>query len=166
MDIPSTNRLIASLYSPQWSPMADFKLVYNGSRSMRCAVLTALYVLWEAEAAFPFGLEGAVNESRGCEKESERVRAAGSMSGMLSRWCSSGKRLVPYRRRRRIRELGTLSQAAINSVCSANIPCCRKGIRDWRMNLVRRMSPRLRWKSDETCYISTYRRPQRSMLFY
>ena len=77
---------------------------------MRCAVLTDLDVFCEAEAACPFDLEVILDDTKGCVKESERVRAAGSMSGILGRWCSSGKRLVSYGRRRRIRRFAVFSQ--------------------------------------------------------
>ena len=73
---------------------------------MRCAALRDLAAFWEADIVAPFSFTSDVGGNRDCEKESERVRAAGSMSGMLDSWWSSGTRLLSYGRRRRIRVPG------------------------------------------------------------
>lgn len=80
--IPSRNRLTASLYWPQSSPTAAFKLVYSGSRSMRCAALTLFEAFCDAGKEDPLTLRVS-GTGAGPEIESERLRAAGSMSGMV-----------------------------------------------------------------------------------
>ena len=61
--------------------MADFKLVYKGSRSMRGMELEALGVFWGGAVAVLFLV--ITNALGGCEIESWRLNAAGSMSGIL-----------------------------------------------------------------------------------
>lgn len=77
------NKLIASLYLAQCSPIAAFRLVYKGSRSMRWALVGALVVFTDNGAEAPFNLEVAREVDIGCEIESDRLRAAGSMSGIV-----------------------------------------------------------------------------------
>ena len=76
-------KLMASLYLAHWSPMVALRLVYRGSRSMRWAALEAFWGLVDVVdgALLVFmtfrelGLKVVV--------ESVRLRAAGSISGML-----------------------------------------------------------------------------------
>ena len=76
-------RLSASLYSVQCSPIAIFKLVYNGSRSTLCAALFVLEAFCTAGILLPFARDVRGGGKRGCAKLSLRLRAAGSMSGIL-----------------------------------------------------------------------------------
>jgi hypothetical protein len=62
--------------------MAAFKLVYNGSKSMRWAVLTVFEAFWEGGAVTLLTCLREREEGWAVTMESERLRAAGSMSGM------------------------------------------------------------------------------------
>ena len=76
------NRLVASLYFPHWSPIAAFKLVYKGSRSMRGTELEALGVFWVGNELMVLLLL-MTRVFEGCDIESWRLKAAGSISGMM-----------------------------------------------------------------------------------
>ena len=75
---------MASLYPPQLSPIAPFKLVYRGSRSMRWAVLTVLVAFSDGSAEILLALESEREDGLAVATESERLRAAGSMSGIAT----------------------------------------------------------------------------------
>jgi len=62
--------------------MAAFKLVYSGSKSMRWAVLTVFEAFWEGGAVMLLTCLREREEGWAVVMESERLRAAGSMSGM------------------------------------------------------------------------------------
>lgn len=81
---------MASLYSAQCSPIAARKLVYSGSRSMRWAVLIVFAGFCVAGAEVTSDLLGMMGVPEGCRMESERLRAAGSMSGMVSKMGGMG----------------------------------------------------------------------------
>lgn len=59
------NALIDSLYCNQLSPMAIFKLVYIGSRSIRCVVLVDLVVFSDKGTVTPLALELASEVAAG-----------------------------------------------------------------------------------------------------
>ena len=80
------NKLMASLYFPQLSPIAAFRLVYKGSRSMRWAALTDFASFWEASVETRLTCLSDRDEGLAVVRESERLSAAGSMSGMLRAW--------------------------------------------------------------------------------
>ena len=80
--IPSTKSLMASLYVPQLTPMAAFKLVYKGSRSMRGAVFTVLMAFCGGSAGTPLTLDRDREAGWAVVTEFERLKAAGSMSGI------------------------------------------------------------------------------------
>ena len=63
--------------------MADFRLVYRDSRSIRWAEVIGFDAFCDTAGAFPFNFTGRFGGGSGCKKESERVSAAGSMSGMV-----------------------------------------------------------------------------------
>ena len=63
--------------------MADFRLVYRDSRSMRWAEVIGFDAFCDTVGAFPLSFTGRFCGGSGCKKESERVSAAGSMSGMV-----------------------------------------------------------------------------------
>lgn len=79
--VPVRNKPTASIYLPQLSPMTALRLVYKGSKSMRCAALEGFGALMADGPATPFIL--AMFKGFKVAIESERVRAAGSMSGMV-----------------------------------------------------------------------------------
>lgn len=72
-----------SLYFPQLSPIAAFKFVYKGSSSIRCARLVVLNAFWEGNEEAPLTLESDNEDGTAAIIGSVRLRAAGSMSGML-----------------------------------------------------------------------------------
>ena len=74
--------------------MVAFKLVYRGSRSMRCAVLTVLVAFCTGSAETPLILESDRAEGFAVATESKRLNAAGSMSGMTTSGVASGRRLA------------------------------------------------------------------------
>ena len=73
--------------------MAVLRLVYKGSRSMRGTVLGALCAFWAEAAEGAFGLL-MTREVEGCDMESWRLNAAGSMSGIVGGRYPSGMRLA------------------------------------------------------------------------
>lgn len=60
--------------------MAAFKLVYRGSKSMRCAVLTVLMAFSDGCAENPFVFESDREAGFAVVTESENPSVAGSMS--------------------------------------------------------------------------------------
>ena len=84
---PMTKRLIDSLYVPQCSPIALLSAVYNGSRSIRGGTWLDFDTFGTigADALIVFGGRIGVVEMDG------RLRAAGSMSGMLERRACDGR---------------------------------------------------------------------------
>ena len=88
------NRLIASLYLAQFSPIATFRLVYKGSISMRCAVLIVLVAFCAGAGATLLTLESDIEERFAVATESKRLSAAGSMLGIATAGGPSGRRLA------------------------------------------------------------------------
>lgn len=83
--LPSMNKPTASTYLPQLSPTAALRLVYKGSRSMRWAALLGFCALMEDGSEAPL----IFDVFRGCSTEvameSDLLRAAGLMSGIVQR---------------------------------------------------------------------------------
>lgn len=78
--VPIRNSVVASLYAAHSSgAMVTFKAVYNGSRSMRWGIAWLLDILTVPGAVMPSVFEDNV----GVEKLAGRLRAAGSMSGIV-----------------------------------------------------------------------------------
>lgn len=73
-------RLNACLYLPQLSPIADFRLVYSGSRSMRWIVLEAFAAFVDSGGSTPFALESDREAGVAVVIPSGRLSAAGSIS--------------------------------------------------------------------------------------
>lgn len=99
-------RLNACLYRPQLSPIADFRLVYSGSRSTRWTVLEAFAAFIDNGAGAPFALESDREAGVAVVIASGRLSAAGSISipGIAGTGGGpAGVALVNYGRRRRIR---------------------------------------------------------------
>ena len=82
LSLPATNRLVVSLYIGHPSPTATLRLVYTFSRSMRGAIAEALEAFGAGNEvlATSFLSERALP---GCDIESDLLRAAGSMAGMV-----------------------------------------------------------------------------------
>ena len=74
------NKLSACLYLPQLSPIAAFRLEYNGSSSMRWTVLEAFAFFVVRGGGTPLALESDNEAGVAVEIASGRLRAAGSMS--------------------------------------------------------------------------------------
>lgn len=94
-DIPSIKRLIASLYLAQFSPIADLRLVYRGSKSMRCALLAALTDFDVATGGTPLGFDSDRDAGVAVAIGSGRLNAAGSMSGIAGAGGSPAKVRTP-----------------------------------------------------------------------
>jgi hypothetical protein len=76
--IPSTNRLNASLYTAQCSPIAALRFAYRGSKSILCTVATAFARPCAANKFAAFAFVDIEDGPRGCENVSVRVKAEGS----------------------------------------------------------------------------------------
>lgn len=77
------NKPSSALYDPHCSFNAAFNDVYKGFRSIREAAATAFPAFCESGAGFVMVLVGMEGVGKVSKAEFERLRAAGSMSGML-----------------------------------------------------------------------------------
>ena len=71
---------------------------------MRWAEVTGFDAFCEGAEAFPLSFTGRLGGGSGCMNESERVSAAGSISGMLSYWYFGERACCLYTLRRLIRK--------------------------------------------------------------
>lgn len=116
-------RFNACLYLPQLIPIADFRLVYSGSRSMRWTVLEAFAAFVDNGGGAPFALESDRDAGVVVVIASGRLSAAGSISIPGIAGIGSGPAGVApmfYGRRRRIRTSPCKTPSGTNLIDALN----------------------------------------------